>query len=104
MPQAMRNGHCRHCGDGPVVRQTPSYLLHVILVILTAGLWLIVLVPTALGGGGAWRCAQCGRLAAPGATKTADGVEPQISDKVIAGIIVFGGVAALIWFLGAVVF
>ena len=55
-------GVCKSCGDVMVRRKTANHVLHLLLTVFTAGLWLIVWVLTAIRIGG-WRCANCGRRA-----------------------------------------
>lgn len=52
---------CRTCGKHTVVqRPGANHVLHLLLTILTAGLWLVIWVLSAVRIGG-WRCSQCGR-------------------------------------------
>lgn len=60
MSDQRKGGTCAQCGKRVVVfRKGTSHVLHLILSILTAGLWLIVWLGTAIKFGG-WRCAECG--------------------------------------------
>jgi hypothetical protein len=52
---------CRNCNAQVMVTKPGvNHLLHLILTILTAGLWLLIWIPLMLFGGGSWRCAKCG--------------------------------------------
>lgn len=54
--------HCATCqGPRPFDRPGTSHILHLLLTVFTAGLWLLVWVPLMLlGGGGAYHCRYCG--------------------------------------------
>lgn len=41
-------------------RQTPNHVLHLLLSVVTAGLWLPVWFLVALFGSGAYKCPSCG--------------------------------------------
>jgi len=41
-------------------RKGTNHVLHLLLTVLTAGLWLIVWILVSIKIGG-WRCSQCGR-------------------------------------------
>lgn len=41
-------------------RQTPNHLLHLVLSLVTAGLWLPIWILVALFAGGSYRCPRCG--------------------------------------------
>jgi len=54
------SGKCKHCGDRVMVRRPgTNHVLHLILTVLTCGLWLIVWLGSAIQFGG-WRCTKCG--------------------------------------------
>jgi hypothetical protein len=55
------NGRCRNCNIDSVKleRNTANHFLHFILTIFTMGLWGIIWVLIAIGGG-QWHCSQCG--------------------------------------------
>jgi hypothetical protein len=60
MAEQKKGGLCAHCKRRTVVfRAGTSHVLHLILTVLTAGLWLIVWIGTAIKFGG-WRCSECG--------------------------------------------
>lgn len=46
-------------------RQTPSRILHLLLTLVTAGLWLVVWVPLELFAPAAYRCPACGEKCEP---------------------------------------
>lgn len=47
MPTKQLMQHCNHCGRPTLhIQQTPNHLLHLVLTILTAGIWLIVWIFT----------------------------------------------------------
>lgn len=57
------SGFCKNCNSNVMVsRPGTSHLLHLVLTILTAGLWLIVWIGVAVKFGG-WRCSVCGKPA-----------------------------------------
>lgn len=56
-------GYCRSCGRNVLVRRKgTNHLLHLLLSLLTAGLWIIVWILCAIKVGG-WRCTVCGSRA-----------------------------------------
>lgn len=66
--QKQKGAWCGVCGQQRLfVAPTPSHLLHLVLTIITAGIWLIVWL--IIGGKtGPYRCTVCGsKLGAPGA-------------------------------------
>ncbi len=55
-----KSGFCATCEQHVLVRRKgTNHLLHLLLSLVTAGLWIIIwiLVSVKIGG---WRCAQCG--------------------------------------------
>lgn len=52
--------HCKTCG-GKVLAERPgtNHLVHIIMSIITAGLWLPIWLLSAVKIGG-WRCTRCG--------------------------------------------
>ena len=60
MAEQKRSGFCKDCDKQVVVfRKGTNHILHLLLSIFTAGLWLIVWIGVAIKFGG-WRCTQCG--------------------------------------------
>jgi DNA-directed RNA polymerase subunit RPC12/RpoP len=60
MGYAEATGFCKTCDRKVMIRRrTPNHILHLLLAIVTAGLWIIVWVLVSLQIGG-WRCSQCG--------------------------------------------
>jgi hypothetical protein len=60
MAEQKSGGLCADCGKRCVVfRKGTSHVLHLLLTLLTAGLWLIVWIGVAVKFGG-WRCQECG--------------------------------------------
>jgi len=60
MADERKSGYCRSCKTRSVVfRPGTSHLLHLLLSIITAGIWLIVWLLAAIKIGG-WRCSTCG--------------------------------------------
>ena len=58
---------CEHCGKKTLHTQASlNHILHLILSIVTGGVWLVVWIFLALVSDSAWRCSECGK-AAPGA-------------------------------------
>jgi hypothetical protein len=41
-------------------RQTPNHILHLLLAVVTAGLWIPVWILVALFGSGSYKCPNCG--------------------------------------------
>ncbi len=57
------SGFCKYCNSNVVVsRPGTNHILHLLLTIITAGLWLIVWVGISVKIGG-WRCSVCGKTA-----------------------------------------
>lgn len=55
-----RGGYCKHCKEQVrVFRRAPNHILHLILTLLTFGLWIIVWLGVSVSFGG-WRCCRCG--------------------------------------------
>ena len=53
--------YCKHCDDNvKTIRKTPSHLFHLIMSIVTCGVWLIVWFFVSWGHE-PWRCSQCGK-------------------------------------------
>lgn len=60
MTDQKKSGFCQVCNKRVVVfRKGTNHILHLLLSILTMGLWLIVWIGTVIKFGG-WRCAECG--------------------------------------------
>lgn len=54
-------GFCKGCGKQVMIRRKgTNHLLHLLLSVITFGLWIIVWILTSIKIGG-WRCTQCGR-------------------------------------------
>ena len=61
MGQKQTRRFCKQCGQNRLAVGTkPNHVLHLILTILTAGLWAIVWVVVAGLSAGNFRCSQCG--------------------------------------------
>jgi hypothetical protein len=55
-----KSGHCKDCAKQVLVfRKGTNHILHLLLTICTAGLWLLVWFGNSVKFGG-WRCTQCG--------------------------------------------
>lgn len=53
--------YCKQCqGDVLAIASKPNHILHLLLSVLTAGVWLIVWFLIAVRGGGSWLCNSCG--------------------------------------------
>lgn len=53
--------YCPHCQANVMATGTaPNHLLHLVLSVLTAGIWLIVWLLVAAGKVGGYRCTRCG--------------------------------------------
>lgn len=60
MAEEKKGGHCKSCQQRVVVfRKGTNHVLHLLLTLVTFGLWLIVWFGSAVKFGG-WRCTQCG--------------------------------------------
>jgi hypothetical protein len=54
------SGYCTHCEKQVLIRRKgTNHVLHLLLTLVTGGLWLIVWILCAIKIGG-WHCAQCG--------------------------------------------
>ena len=54
-------GWCKTCGRQVMIRRKgTNHILHLLLTIFTAGLWIIVWILVSIKIGG-WRCTSCGR-------------------------------------------
>lgn len=53
--------HCAYCGEKVLaIRQGPNHVLHLLMSLVTMGLWLpIWLLSSVIIGG--WQCSRCGR-------------------------------------------
>lgn len=55
-----KSGFCEQCGQQrKVERQQTNHILHLILSVITAGIWVIIWLLTSIKIGG-WRCSECG--------------------------------------------
>lgn len=54
--------YCKHCdATMPCEKRSPNHVLHIILSVLTIGLWLVVYALMAIESSGhSWRCQKCG--------------------------------------------
>lgn len=60
MVQQEATGFCRGCNRQVLLRRKgTNHVLHLLLTVFTAGLWLIVWVIASIKIGG-WRCSLCG--------------------------------------------
>lgn len=60
MAEEKKSGHCKDCAKQSVVfRKGTNHILHLLLTLCTAGIWLIFWFGNAIKFGG-WRCIQCG--------------------------------------------
>ena len=51
---------CDHCGEYVLaVRKGTNHILHLLLTIVTGGIWIIVWILVSIKMGG-WRCSKCG--------------------------------------------
>lgn len=61
MPFQESSGFCRSCGRNVLIRRaSTNHILHLLLSILTAGIWIVVWLLASVRIGG-WRCTSCGR-------------------------------------------
>jgi DNA-directed RNA polymerase subunit RPC12/RpoP len=55
------SGYCSYCKKNVLIRaQTPNHVLHLILSIITSGLWLIIWIILCIRRK-EWHCSQCGK-------------------------------------------
>ncbi len=60
MAEEKRGGFCKSCNKQVVVfRKGTNHILHLLLTVLTAGLWIIIWLGVGVKFGG-WRCTECG--------------------------------------------
>lgn len=83
---------CPRCNSHTLAqRPGASHLLHLVLTVLTVGLWLPVWILCAVRIGG-WRCQQCG------GTTTAGGIAQKfVSAIMLIGLLVIGLMLAAVW-------
>ena len=61
MGQKQTGRFCPNCKKNVMaVGSTPNHILHLILSILTGGLWIIVWIIIAASKAGDYKCTQCG--------------------------------------------
>lgn len=58
----IRNGTCKRCGIVRIQRPGTNHLMHLVLSVLTGGLWLAIWV-LAVMLPSQWRCDSCGSVA-----------------------------------------
>jgi hypothetical protein len=60
MSMEYKSGFCDQCGmQRKVERKGTNHILHLLLSIVTVGIWLIIWALTSVKFGG-WRCVTCG--------------------------------------------
>jgi len=60
MAEEYKSAFCKNCDEQrKVARPKTNHILHLLLTIVTAGLWLIIWIGVAIKFGG-WRCDTCG--------------------------------------------
>lgn len=60
MSESKRSGYCKRCDEQRVVfRKRANHVLHLLLTVLTLGLWVVIWLGVAIQFGG-WRCSVCG--------------------------------------------
>lgn len=56
------SGYCKNCGKKVrIERPSTSHVLHLILSVLTCGLWIPIWILCSIRIGG-WRCVSCGSI------------------------------------------
>jgi hypothetical protein len=61
MSQKQTSAYCPYCDRQTLAIGTkPNHLLHLVLSICTAGVWLVVWLLVAIGKIGGYRCSKCG--------------------------------------------
>jgi len=54
--------HCPDCNEGVLAQRSGvNHILHLLLTIVTGGLWLIVWILISIFHFGGWRCSKCGK-------------------------------------------
>ena len=62
MGMKVKGAHCVHCKKNVMAQANkPNHVLHLILTVITAGLWAIVWLLLAAGSSGNYRCTECGQ-------------------------------------------
>jgi hypothetical protein len=60
MAMKYKRGFCKDCNkDVKVFTKAPNHILHLLLSIITAGIWLIVWIMACISHD-PWRCDECG--------------------------------------------
>jgi hypothetical protein len=55
--------YCSDCkADVLAQRKGVNHILHLLLTIVTGGLWIIIWLVVMLASFGGWRCSKCGKL------------------------------------------
>ena len=77
-------GFCTNCNKYVLVRgATPNHILHLLLTLVTCGLWLIVWVLLSIAPV-VWRCSQCGAIVHKSKTENVTGGSHKlISEKIL---------------------
>jgi hypothetical protein len=66
MAEDKSTGYCTHCRSvTTITRPNTNHILHLLLTLITGGLWLIVWILLTIKGG-CWRCSVCGQGTEPG--------------------------------------
>jgi len=61
MGQINTGAYCKHCKeDVMAVKPTPNHVLHLLLSLISFGLWIPVWILITIVGVGAFRCTKCG--------------------------------------------
>lgn len=56
-----KGGYCNYCEKNTMSQsEKPNHILHIILTLLTGGLWIIVWIILAMMAAGNYKCTQCG--------------------------------------------
>lgn len=54
--------HCKTCGKSTLhLQKTTSHVLHLLLSVLTAGLWIVIWVLVSISNSTQGQCTECGR-------------------------------------------
>nr|VFJ93331.1 MAG: hypothetical protein BECKH772A_GA0070896_1005510 [Candidatus Kentron sp. H]VFJ94619.1 MAG: hypothetical protein BECKH772B_GA0070898_1006410 [Candidatus Kentron sp. H]VFK00843.1 MAG: hypothetical protein BECKH772C_GA0070978_1005310 [Candidatus Kentron sp. H] len=62
MGEKQASRYCAHCGKNVLATgTTPNHLLHLILSLVTGGLWIVIWILVSIGKIGGYRCTQCGK-------------------------------------------
>lgn len=67
MSTKIKPSHCHDCDKNVIgEKQTPNHILHLILTVISAGLWVVVwIIIAAISAGREYQCRACGSKVVP---------------------------------------